>query len=117
MNRLNALTLLLMSLPAGSQLVAHAGVSLTGDVVVWPGTLPSSAIYSAGDSNVATVDGNVTNAMIGPATVRNSYRAIDVSGSAKVSSASRRTTSMHKSMRIASVRMPMSSSFAERIVQ
>ena len=32
MNRLNALALLLMSLPAGSQLVARAGVSLTGDV-------------------------------------------------------------------------------------
>lgn len=84
MNRLNALTVLLMSLPAGSQLVGRTGVALTGDVVVWPGTLPSVAIYSAGDSNVATVDGNVTNAIMGPASIRNSYRAIDVAGSARV---------------------------------
>lgn len=85
MNRLVALSFLLLLLPAGSQLVARAGVSLTGDTIVWPGTLPSSmATYSAGDSNVATVDGIVTSAMMGPAMVRSSYRAIDVSGSASV---------------------------------
>ena len=85
MNRLIAITFVLLLLPAGSQLVARAGVSLTGDSVVWPDALSSSsAIYSAGNSNVATVDGIVSSAMMGPATVRNSYRAIDVAGSASV---------------------------------
>jgi hypothetical protein len=84
MNRLMGLSLALLALPAGSQLVARAGVSLAGDVVVWPGASPGSVIYAAGDSNVATVDGDVSSATIGPVTVRDSYRAIDVGNSATV---------------------------------
>ncbi|MGH9548526.1 MAG: hypothetical protein ACRD3W_04090, partial [Terriglobales bacterium] len=84
MNRLIGLTLVLLALPAGSHPVALAGVSLTGDIVLWPGNSRQSAIYAAGDANVATLEGNVTSATMGPATVRDSYRAVDVSGSATI---------------------------------
>ena len=84
MNRLIGLSVALLALPAGSQLVARADVSLTGDVVVWPGASTPSVIYAAGDSNVATIDGNVSSATMGPATIRDSYRAIDVGASAAV---------------------------------
>jgi hypothetical protein len=82
MNRTLGIIIGLLALPAASRPLPRAGVSLTGDVVVWPGASPAPAIYAAGDSNVVTVDGNVTSAAMGPATVRDSYRAVDVSDSA-----------------------------------
>lgn len=81
MNRMVGLSFALLALPAASQPITRAGVSLTGYSVAWPG--PSqAAIYAAGHANVVTVDGNVGTAIMGPATVRDSYRALDVNASA-----------------------------------
>jgi hypothetical protein len=81
MNRTIGLSIALLALPAGSQPLARAGVSLTGYSVIWPGASPAGT-YAAGNASVATVDGNVATATLGPAMVRNSYRALDVNASA-----------------------------------
>lgn len=59
-----------------------APVFLTGDVD-WPGT-GESASFAPGGAGLVTLRGNVPNAVIGPAFVRDSYRAVDVSRSASV---------------------------------
>lgn len=69
-------------LPASRQPPPAPPVFLTGDVV-WPGPGQGSRFDPAGPGLV-TLRGNVPNAVIGPAEVRNSYRAVYVSRSASV---------------------------------
>ena len=71
-----------MALPADSQAASTRTIFLTGDVV-WPAAGPSP-IYAAGDDNVVMLQGIIPSASVGPATVRNSYRAVDVSSAATV---------------------------------
>ena len=115
-NCLIAITFVLLLPARGFPARRSSGGFLTGDAVVWPDALSaSSAIYSAGDSNVATVDGIVTSAMMGPATVRDSYRAIDVGGSASVGRFEAHDIDAEVNA-AASARMRTSSSFAARVV-
>jgi hypothetical protein len=76
------LAVALLALPADSGAVARAEV--TGDVVTWPNTASAPAVYAAGDSDVVTLGGPVSSATMGPATIRDSYRALDVSPDATV---------------------------------
>src|SRR5690349_22629430 len=82
MVRVVALPLALLALTADSP--PHGrGIFLTGDVA-WPGPTADAVVYTAGDDDVVTLRGGVPTASIGPFTVRDSHRAIDVSRSAVV---------------------------------
>ena len=59
------------------------GLVLTGEVA-WPGIAGDAAIEGAGNGDLVTLRGVVPDALIGPATVRGSYRAVYVSRSASV---------------------------------
>jgi hypothetical protein len=76
------LALALLVLPADSG--AAARTELTGDVVTWPNPASAPAVYAAGDSDVVTLSGVVTSATMGPARIRDSYRALDVAPDATV---------------------------------
>ena len=76
------LALALLALPADSAAVVRA--ELTGDIVSWPNAASAPAIFAAGESDVVTLGGAVASATMGPATVRDSYRALDVSPDATV---------------------------------
>ena len=76
------LALALLALPADSAAVVRA--ELTGDIVSWPNAASAPAIFAASDSDVVTLVGAVASATMGPATVRDSYRALDVSPDASV---------------------------------
>jgi hypothetical protein len=80
MFKILGLPLILLALTADSQPRAR-GIVLSGDVV-WPEFADAAVVYSAPDDDVVTLRGGVPNAAIGPLTVRDSYRALDVSSSA-----------------------------------
>src|SRR5690348_11849340 len=82
MVRVVALPVALLALTADSP--PHGrGIFLTGDIT-WPGLTAGAVVYTAGDDDVVTLRGGVPSASIGPFTVRDSHRAIDVSSSATV---------------------------------
>ena len=82
MFRAIALPLALLALTADSQ-PRGRGVVLTGDVS-WAGPVDRAIFYSTPGDDVVTLRGPVPNASVGPFTVRDSYRALDVSRSAIV---------------------------------
>lgn len=76
------LWMLLLLVPAAAPSASSAPVFLTGDVF-WPAPGESPA-FAAGGAGLVTLRGTVPNAVLGPARVQDSYRAIDVSRSASV---------------------------------
>lgn len=76
------LWMLALVLPSSHVPLPAAPVFLTGDVA-WPDRAQASS-FDPGGAELVTLRGAVPNAVIGPAQVRNSYRAVDVSRSASV---------------------------------